>query len=221
MLRRAALLVWLFASPALGEGVSHQTQSWFGLFASGPVAGRVMGWFDAHGRFAFEPASSSTTLLRPGLGYRVRDDMTVWLGYLWAPVWTEGALTLDEHRLWQQWTWDLPCASGAKVQLRTRFEQRFARAAVGLRLRQFVRAQTAPLQGTQLRLVAWDEAFVALNTTAFQRAGFDQNRLFLGLARGLTNSLRLEAGYFNQWLSRPGQADPLRHVAMVNAFMTW
>jgi hypothetical protein len=222
---RFSLLLLLIggASPARAQDLTHEPQTWLALFSGGPLAGRFVGWFDAHGRFGFAPDSSApntAVLLRPGVGYRVRDDMTLYLGYLWAPVWRDGLQTLDEHRLWQQWTWDLALQSGPKFQLRSRLEQRLAQGDVGIRFRQMVRAQTAPMR-ERFMLVAWDEVFIAFNDTRFgQRAGFDQNRLFLGVANSLTKKVRLEAGYFNQYLPRPGP-DPMRHAFAANLYVTW
>lgn len=215
------MLVLVLASTARAEELAHEPQAWLALFSGGPVAGRFVGWFDAHGRFGFEQVATTSILLRPGVGYRVRDDMTVFLGYLWAPVYREGRQTLDEHRVWQQWTWDLAFASGVKMQLRSRMEERFAQGDVGFRFRQMVRAQTAPML-ERFMLVAWDEVFIAFNDTRFgQRAGFDQNRLFLGVANSLTRKIRVEAGYYNQWLPRPMAPDPMRHAAMVNLYVGW
>ena len=213
----------LAASIAHAQDVAHEPQTWLGLFSGGPLAGRFVGWFDAHARLGFAPASTQSNtaiLLRPGVGVRVRDDMTVYAGYLWAPVWRDGQKTLDEHRLWQQWTWDIVLASGAKLQLRSRLEERLAQGDVGIRFRQLLRAQTYPLL-ERFMLVAWDEVFIAFNDTRFgQRAGFDQNRLFLGVANSLTKKVRVEAGYFNQYLPRPGP-DPMRHAFAVNLYIGW
>lgn len=221
MSRRLLVLLLLFSLPVRAQEWVHEPHSWFGLFSGGPLAGRFVGWFDAHGRFGFADPAQTFVLLRPGVGYRVRDDMTVYLGYLWAPVWRDGRQTLDEHRLWQQWTWDVAFESGVKLQLRSRFEERLASGDVGLRFRQMVRAQTAPLHSLFM-LVIWDEVFLAFNDTRFgQRAGFDQNRLFLGVARSLNKQLRVEGGYFNQVLDRADMPDLMRHAAMLNLYVGW
>ena len=217
-MRRLTLLLLVVATSARAQELVHEPQAWFGVFATRPLLGRFVGWFDGHLRLAFEPAQTFV-LLRPGVGFRVRDDMTIWLGYLWAPVWRGGIQTLSEHRVWQQWTWDLTFASGAKLQLRSRLEERFASGDVGLRFRQMIRAQSAQLKNGFM-LVAWDEVFLAFNDTRFgQRAGFDQNRLFLGVAMPLAPKVRLEAGYFNQYLNRVDAPDPVRHAAMVNLYL--
>lgn len=222
---RTALLISLLVSvPAQAQEVAHEPQTWLALFSQGPLVGqKLVLWFDAHARFGFAPESNpanTALLIRPGVGYRLREDMTIYLGYLWAPVWRSGQLTLNEHRVWQQYTWDLAFDSGAKMQLRSRLEERFAQGDVGLRFRQLVRAQTPPLV-EKFILVAWDEVFLAFNNTRFgQLAGFDQNRLFLGVGRSLWGKFRLEAGYFNQWLPREG-TDPMRHAFAVNLYAGW
>ncbi|MEW5740039.1 MAG: DUF2490 domain-containing protein [Myxococcota bacterium] len=221
MRRFAPLLALLLLSTSTrAEGLDPQAGAWFGVFAAGPLHGDVMAWFDVHAR-ANQDFSGVNYLVRPGVGWRFRPDMVAWLGYAWTPQTQGGAITLDEHRVWQQWTWDGPrFESGVRLSLRSRLEQRFANGEVGLRFRQFVRVQSPFLGGGPVLLAAWDEAFVAFNDTSFQAAGFDQNRLFLGVGTKVGSVARVEAGYFNNWLSRPG-ADPFRHVVMVNVFFSW
>ena len=58
----------------------------------------------------------------------------------------------------------------------------------------------------------------------YQRAGFDQNRLFVGWAfAAVPGNLRFELGYFQQWIRRPNTpaGDALNHAAMLNAFVNW
>lgn len=211
----------LAASAARAEGLAVEDQAWFGLFSQVGLGSRLVAWADAHARVAGD-ARKVSVLLRPGLGYTLRPGMVVWLGYAWTPVFHEGDLQLDEHRIWQQWSWDVSLPGGGKLGLRSRLEERLAGGHVGVRFRQFVRAQTALLGGGPFRLAAWDEAFFALNDTAFgQQLGFDQNRFFAGVAMRVTEAVRFEAGYFNQYVHRRGAADPFRHVAMVNVFTSW
>lgn len=217
----ALALLLLLAGPAHAQPLKPEPGAWFGLFVSGPVAGNVLAWFDLHARSSDDFATVAY-LVRPGIGYRVRPDMAVWLGYAWTPVVKRGDVTLDEHRPWQQWTWDGPrFESGLKLSFRSRLEERVAQGQVGLRFRQFVRLQSPWLGGGPLLLATWDEVFVAFNDTAWgQKAGFDQNRFFAGVGLKVGAHTRVEAGYFNNWLNRDGP-DPFRHVAMVNVFVGW
>ena len=36
--------------------------------------------------------------MRPGIGMKVGEGMTAWLGYAWIRDWTGGGENLDEHR---------------------------------------------------------------------------------------------------------------------------
>jgi hypothetical protein len=214
----AALLV---AVSARADGLAVESQAWFAIFTQIDLGHRLVAWGDVHARLSGD-ASRLSVLLRPGLGYTLRPGMVLWLGYAWTPLFVEGDLQLDEHRVWQQWSWDFGLPGGGRMGLRSRLEQRLAGGALGLRFRQFVRAQTALLGGGPARLAVWDEIFFAFNDTAFgQQAGFDQNRLFAGVALRVTAAARLEAGYFNQYVHRRHAADPFRHVAMVNLFTSF
>ncbi len=212
------LAALLAAAPVSAAELAVEPQAWFGVFSQVHLTGPWVAWGDLHARVS-DDVSKVSVLVRPGVGYRFRPDMVAWLGYAWTPVMREGDVTLDEHRVWQQWTWDLELPRDAKLSLRSRLEQRLAHGEVGLRFRQFVRVQSAWLGGGPVLLAAWDEAFFAFNETGFgQQAGFDQNRFFAGVGLRVTRGVRLEAGYFNQYQLRRDAPDPFRHAAMVNIF---
>lgn len=207
---------------AAADDIAHEPQGWLAFFGQKKVAGSpFVFWLDVQARLN-QPVTQTTWLLRPGVGLRFRPDMVAWLGYAWTPVVREGAITLDEHRVWQQWTWDVALPLGMKLLVRSRLEERLARGEVGLRFRQFVRVQSPRLDGKPVILAAWDEAFVAFNDTAWgQQAGFDQNRVFGGVGLFLSDEVRLEVGYLNQYQVRRNAPDPMRHVALINVFANW
>lgn len=222
-----ALICWvalLLAPSAYAQppDVVEETQAWFALIAQKKLGdSNFVFWLDAHVRIN-GTGNQQTLIARPGLGYRFRPDMSVWVGYAWVPVFKDEVETLDEHRLWQQWTWDIALPLEGKIQLRSRLEERFAKGSVGFRFREFVRAQTGRLGNSPVMLVVWDEAFVAFNDTSFgQQVGFDQNRLFLGLAFYFSKEVRFEAGYGNQYVVRRDAPDPVRHLAVANLFANW
>ena len=78
-----------------------------------------------------------------------------------------------------------------------------------------------------LLAVAWDELFVMLNdttVTTYQHAGFDQNRVFVGLGHQVVPGvLRFELGYFHQFIRRPNNdlGDLMNHTAMLNTYIGW
>ena len=220
---RASLMAGLLcgALPArAADDFTQEPQGWFGFFGQKKLENSVFVlWLDVHARL-HGSGKQTNLILRPGVGVRFRPDMVVWLGYAWTPLLRGGDVATDEHRLWQQWTWDVVFENKVKLQLRSRLEERISAGQLGLRFRQFVRVQS-PRYGRSI-LAAWDEVFLAFNDTAWgQQAGFDQNRLFAGVGVFLTEQVRVEGGYMNQLVHRRDAPDPVRHVAMVNLFANW
>ena len=237
-LRVAVFAAWvavaLWSSPARADTADdeHTYQTWMALFAHGPLKGNLWLWSDVQLRLyeSFEP---TTVILRPGLTWRVTPSLFLTAGYGWTPGWARtegdrswGDLTfVDEHRAWQQVLWaPVDPATGVAAQVRVRFEQRFRPGSsdVGARLRVLWRGQ-APISRNRLwMVVVWNELFVAAQDTDWgQRAGFDQNRAFVGFARQvLPAKLRLEAGYQNKWTIRQGP-DTIDHILALSLFLTW
>ncbi len=229
-----ALSAMLAVAPrsAAAQGVDHAYQTWLGVFAQGPIAGRVVFQGDAHYR-VHAHLSPYVAIVRPGVGVQIARGMIVTVGYAWTPSWPQADQAVgdfvDEHRAWEQWQYDLPLASGAlRLQFRSRLEERIRPGVgsdVGVRFRQMARV-TVPLGAAGRWLVtAWDEVFFGLNDTDWrQRQGFDQNRVFGGVGWWFApGAARVEVGYFNHYVLRPG--DPARDLAnhglMVNTYLTW
>jgi hypothetical protein len=67
-------------------------------------------------------------------------------------------------------------------------------------------------------LVAWDELFIGFNDVSWgPSAGYDQNRLFLGVARPVDDWGRVEVGYLLAHLDR--EPDLVAHAVAVNLFV--
>jgi hypothetical protein len=92
---------------------------------------------------------------------------------------------------------------------------------VGLRYRQFFRAQHTLPAHPQWMLVGWDELFFHCNDTDWgAESAFDQNRAFVGI--GYTPSSRsnwrVEIGYLNQFIELPTANDRINHILAINFF---
>lgn len=220
----------LASTSASAQGVTHVYHTWFGLFTQGPIVGRLYFQGDFHHR-VYDDFSPYWSLVRPGVGVRVAPGMLVTLGYAWTPSWRAAGVSLnervDEHRVWEQWQYELPLPRiPVKLQLRARLEQRWRPASgddLGHRLRGMVRA-TIPLRGRWV-LAVWDELFVTFNDTDWgQRAGFDQNRLFVGPGVwALPGTLRVELGYLHQLIRRAAHpnGDLSNHAVALNTYLSW
>ncbi|AKF05329.1 DUF2490 domain-containing protein [Sandaracinus amylolyticus] len=204
-------------------------QTWLSVAVQGNVTPDWTLYIDLNWRF-WDDFGPYQQLYRPAVAYRVAPGMHVWLGYGWTPSWSRDEVLTDEHRIWEQWTWDLQgLEGGLKIFFRSRLEQRFRpeiSSDVGIRFRQFARVLVPFARDFPVHLSLWDEVFIGLNDAGlsagglWQRLGFDQNRLFVGVGWNVVpGQLRLEAGYMNHWIVRPTQ-DEVHHVAMLNGFVT-
>lgn len=214
---------WLAVAGLLaGPAHADDTELWTSLTVNGPASdgSKALVWFDGHVRLRDDGSRMGTTILRPGVGWRVSERLDVWAGY--ARI-TSHASDPDvhEHRAWQQATVSAGSLLGGSVSLRTRLEQRFREGAdgTGLRLRQFVR-WARPIESTRLSWVLSDEVFLNLNRTRWgQVEGYGQNRAFAGLAFQGTRDFRLEAGYLNNHIDGGRGSDRTNHNVAIAFFL--
>jgi hypothetical protein len=199
------------------------------LFANGDLQHDALDdnwkwWFDSQLRFFDDTDGFGQSLVRPGIGYKVTDNATLWAGYAWIRTSPEVADDFDEHRAWQQLTWsEQLCAT--KLDLRSRLEERFVETGsdTGWRFRQLAAARR-PLPGdSRFTFVLWDEVFFHLNDTDWGAdSGFDQNRAFVGLGwkPHSDSTWRVEVGYLNQFIDRRTSDDLSNHLLSINFFFS-
>jgi len=219
------------ASPTRAE-LDHQGGGWLiaggsgSLEAVSPKLSRLRWWLDFQARFFENTNGLGQTIVRPALGWSLTESTSVWLGYAWIRDFPANRSTIDENRIWQQFLWNGAVGQWS-LQSRTRLEQRFVQTGsdVGWRLRQFVKILYPLLASDRLRFAAYDEVFIALNSTDWGAdAGFDQNRLFLGFNVAVDSAGRIQAefGYLNRYASRPallpGQMDHLGVVSLMLSY---
>ena len=187
----AAIIV---ARPA----AAADTQLWTALFANGPVSenSRLLVWFDGHARYSEDVSRLGVSIIRPAIGYKVNDRLSLWSGYAWVVSRADGRDNITDNRFWQQATYRIAGGDWGTLSGRTRLEQRFLSTGdeTGWRARQFVR-WIKPLD-ERWSATAWNETFIALNDTDFGAdAGYDQNRTFIGLRWKAAGRVSLEGGY--------------------------
>lgn len=148
-------------------------------------------------------------LLRTGLGYTFNEgksDFLVGYGYILSENYiasTGDKTSINEHRIFQQF---ITKQSVGKVGLthRYRFEQRFVEEDFKMRFRYFL-SLNLPLGKKTLEndtwyLSAYNEIF--LNTKS---SIFDRNRLYGGFGYKINQTIRVEAGYMNQFFETSGR----------------
>ncbi len=217
----SVLLVWV--SPARAD---ETFQVWNAVLSTGRLEGPSLKpglWFDGHAR---RGDGNTVVILRPGAGLQLTPWLSVWAGYAWVPVFSDGdddqsGSRFDEHRFWQQAILTHKTSNDWALQSRTRFELRFGEGGddIGLRVREFVRAGWMRSDWL-VKPVIWDELFVGLNDTDWgASSGYDQNRLFVGLALPtIASGARFEAGYLFVHLNR--DTDVVIHAIALNVFLT-
>lgn len=158
-------------------------------------------------------------LLRTGIGYNLTEqnnNFLVGYGYIRSENYigdTDDKLGIDEHRIYQQFITKQK-AGIVGVQNRFRFEQRFIEDDFKLRFRYFL-GLNIPLTNLNLDDNTWylsiyNEIF--LNT---ENDLFDRDRLYGGLGYKVNHTLRLEAGYMNQFFQNGGR-DQINLMAFVS-----
>lgn len=222
------LVVGVFGSTAnVIAQTLDDTGLWFAAIGNGEFESRaddspLRWWFDAHYRLRDDSNGFNQSIIRPGLGYALSEQQTLWAGYAWVRTSPVTGTDFNEHRFWQQWTASRSVGECSFLH-RSRFEQRWIETGddVGLRWRQMVRGQRVLSHCPQWSAVAWDEAFFHLNDTDWgAESGFDQNRAFLGFGykKCPHAAVRTEIGYLNQFINRQGGLDGMNHILSINFF---
>ena len=142
-------------------------------------------------------------LLRTGLGKNLTDgnnNLLLGYGFIRSENYTseEDKIVINEHRIFQQFITKQSIGK-LGLQHRYRFEQRFVEDDFKLRFRYFL-GISYPLTD-QFYLSSYNEIF--LNTFFFAytvQNAFDRHRLYGGLGYILSDRIKIELGYMNQFL---------------------
>ncbi len=160
--------------------------------------------------------------VRPSIGYDLTSRSSIWLGYVASSMFPDIGGVRQEHRLVQQYTWIAPASRGT-LSSRVRLEERFIEGdgPAAWRVRELVRYVRPVSSGSRTSWVAWDELLVHLRTTTHTTRGVDQNRVFLGLSRSFGSSMRIEAGYLNQFINGHEIQNRMNHILSVSLALTY
>ena len=196
---------------------------WLSLNAQGKLPANGFNWHtDLQFRWRENGQEFEQFIVRPAVFYKLSERSSVWLGYANAHTRTFRSTTVEEHRIWQQFSYT-DTIGAFTLQSRTRLEQRSFETGddIGHRLRQTFRVSMRVAQAPKFSLIGSNEAFVNLNKTDWgARSGFDRNRLFLGVGYSAGAKLRLETGYLNQYVDT-ATTDRRNHVLLIGLNFTF
>lgn len=217
------VLVGLGAPPpafAQNAPAVHDTQFWAQVVATVSLSDQWLTHLEAQSRWFEDLEEHDQLIIRTALGRRLNRRVTIWGGHAWTPRTFEDGWT-HEQRIWEQLSATFPNVGAWAPSIRIRQEQRFLDSwgDASHRLRMMGRA-VRPVDAEKLwSFVVWDEAMITLDDTQNGPAqGFDQNRLFAGVLRKLSDQAGLETGYV--WrTSDPAGAAPRRHDHVLFAWL--
>lgn len=168
MIKFGWILLFFSACIVTAEcATQHDMQSWLNVTAIGSfqrqdkIASRVKYWLEGQERFGDDSTRFTQTLLRPGIGYALTANTSLWLGYAWVHTGRPLAIrTFAENRIWQQLLW-VKTSRYLTLTSRTRMEQRFLEnnPKTAYRARQLIKLSLPLPAYIQLSLVSSDELF--------------------------------------------------------------
>ena len=221
-MRGAVLALALMALPlpavaqTIDDPIVTDERLWFTYaMQDKPLAGRPWHWGSEtilRSRNGLENLDAFS--LRAGIFRDLSARSLVGGGYQIA--WSFPALGRDltEHRFWGQYLLRLSL-SGGTLSFRSRIEDRWIIDDSGHigRFREQIRYTHTIKPGSRATVIGYGEIFVHLNSTNRYVKGVDHVRLFGGVGVTFTSSMRMEAGYLNQFIPGPGVVpDRMNHI---------
>jgi hypothetical protein len=200
-------------------------QTWFNVTATGnfnkesKAFSRFKYWLEGQDRIGDNSSRSSQEMLRPGLGYSLTENTSLWLGYGWIHTGAPFTTTpFAENRIWQQLLWTKSYNYWTFLS-RTRLEQRFLgnNHKVAYRARQLAKIVVPLKIDSNFSFVSTDELFWHKNNFIGRNSrGFDQNRFFIGFGYQLYPKVTIEIGYMNQYIRRVGVPNFCSNILAAN-----
>jgi len=197
-----------------GSTVNQDAGLWFPVTVTFPISSAFLGFMEVQPRFEDNVSELGQLILRPAIGYKLTDHLSIWQGYAW--IGDYQPTFIEENRVFQQVTYKRAFPS-IRLQSRTRLEERIIDQADGtaVRFRTLLRGDFPLPNATAWAIVMFDEIFVNLNTVGHgPNAGFNQNRFFLGVNHQLTQHLNMDLGYQMQAVNggQSGLINDISHI---------
>jgi hypothetical protein len=201
----------------------HDTQLWVQAVVNVNLSDQWVTHHELQPRWSEDLQAHDQIIIRNAIGRRLPRHITLWAGHAWTPRSLESGWT-HEQRIWQQFSATLPAVGAWTPSVRIRQEQRFLDSwgDVSHRLRMMGRA-VRPIDAKKLwSIAASNEIMFTLDDTERGPArGFDQNRVFAGVQRKLSNRAGLETGYVWRMTSDPPGAAPRHHDHVLSASLNF
>jgi hypothetical protein len=237
-----SVLVWsltgwavssVHAFTELGPNTTSDFRLWTPVYLTVNLPSKFLAYMEVNPRIGDDVTNIDQLLLRPAIGYKLTENLSIWQGYAWVGNFNQRHTPpqspfFEENRIFQQVIYTQKF-SGFKFMSRTRLEERWIEHADGtaLRFRQMLRlAYPLPI-ASDWALVGYDEIFINLNAVGVPAgkgpgAGIDQNRFFLGINKTFNQYFNVDIGYQNQMINSrqlPGNANLINHIFLLQFFI--
>jgi hypothetical protein len=188
-------------------------------FQTDEGASRWRYWLDAQARYFDLGSGVNQYLVRPAIGYKPGDNMSVWLGYAHFRSRGRSGNVVDEDRLYQQLSWTTGHWRGGTFSMRARLLQRNVSASddTGLTLR-FLTRYVRPIgtDGSKSLILGIEPFFDLRDTDWTGEAGIAQNRTYLGINWRISPKLSIDTGYMNQYVWVDDGQNLSNHLGVIN-----
>ena len=121
------VVAWSLAAGAgsevhAGSTVKQDSQLWAPIYLTVPLSTSFIGYMEVNPRFGDDVSELSQLILRPAIGYKLTDHLSLWQGYAWVGNYQPSFI--EENRLFQQLLYK-ETFPFLKVTSRSRLEERF------------------------------------------------------------------------------------------------
>lgn len=230
------MLPYLFTTGQNNRTMRDQFHAWF-MYIGDHKVSRTWG---LHAEVQFRRAdfvsSGQQLLLRTGINYHITSAAFFTAGYCFVETYPYGDFpvkaTFPEHRIWEQFQFKTSLGR-VEILSRYRLEQRFSHLPVPLvngnwepgnavytnRLRPLTRfsmpVNSKSMQEKSVYITVYEEPFISFGKNVGYNI-LDQNRAYAAFGYVVPKIGRLEIGYLNQIVMRPGgtQAE-LNHTLQI------
>jgi hypothetical protein len=184
----------------------------------------LRGWFEIQPRIQENASELDVAIIRPGIGWQLNKNWTVWAGYLMQANRNRVQDNYSiENRSWQGLTYQKTFGNNV-FEVRNRLEQRFlpANGNMSNRWRTRFRNEYIFPDQTTWSIIAGEEVFVNLDTNEVDpshqlQSGVSQNRANVGIGYRFNPQFQVDTGYLNQvFLNFGDHADSMNHSWITN-----
>jgi hypothetical protein len=201
--------------------LDHDFRLWSPVYLTARLPSSFLGTMEVHPRFGENVSELNQLVVRPVLGYKLTDHLSIWQGYTW--VGTYRPRFAEEHHSIQQLIYRRQFSS-FKVFSRFMLEQRVIGHADGtaVRARTLMRVDIPIPQAPEWAFVLYNEILMNVNSVRNgPQEGFDENRFVAAMNRQVTDQISIDLGYQMQAQNNvnSGLVNLMNHILLLQFFI--